>query len=115
MVDHVSNGTMTVGFAGGTIQLRGDFAKGAQVTLCIRSEDIDIVPEGEQQHCSKETVYVRARVRRLMPSTANVRVALQSDCGRLFALLGKSRSAELDLREGDTVFAAFHYCSIHVI
>ena len=114
-VEEAANGMMSIRFDGGTVQLHGHFAKGARVTLCIRPEDMDIGHEREQQHCSREIVYLRARVRRLMPSTAHVRVALESDCGRLVALLGKSRTAELRLREGDEVLASFHCRSIHVI
>jgi tungstate transport system ATP-binding protein len=113
-VEQVEQGVMSVRFDGGTVQLHGQFSQGARVTLCIRPEDMDIGHE-RQQHCSKEIVYLRARVRRIMPSTTHVRVALESDCGRLVALLGKSRTAELCLREGDEVLASFHRRSIHVI
>lgn len=115
VVEQSSNGTMTVRFEGGKAQIQGNFSNGARVTLCVRSEDIDIGHEPEHPHCSKGVVYMRAKVRKLFPSSAQVRVALQADCGRLVALVGKSRFTELRLREGDEIMASFRCQSVHLI
>jgi tungstate transport system ATP-binding protein len=115
IVEQALNGTMTVRFDGGTAQLSGNFPRGARVTLCVRSEDIDVAPVWEQPHCPIGIVHIRAKIGRLFPSTTHVRVALQSDCGRLIALLAKSRFSELGLQEGAEVSASFHCRSVHVI
>ena len=60
-------------------------------------------------------VYIRAKVRRVSPWTAQYRIALHSDCGRLIALVSKSRFTELDLREGEGVFAAFSCAAVHAV
>lgn len=115
IVEQASNGMMTVCFDGGAAQLKGNFPGGTQVTLCVRPEDIEVEHKPEQLRCIKEIVHVRAKVKRAYPSTIHVRVALESDCGRLVALVDKSRFMELGLREGDEVLASFHSRSIHVI
>ena len=115
IVEESLRGTFTACFRGGAVKMRGHFSKGAQVTLCIRSEDIEISRHDKSPCCAQEIIVVRAKVRRLYPSAAHVRVALESDCGRLVALLGNARFTELCLREGDQVVASFHCQSVHVL
>lgn len=108
-------GMATMRFDGGTVQVRADFPIGTRVVLCVRPEDIDINHRREPQSCPKESVYFKARVQRVLPSTAHYRIALQSDCGPVIALVSKSKFTELALREGDNVLASFNAAAIHMI
>jgi ABC-type Fe3+/spermidine/putrescine transport system ATPase subunit len=104
----------TVRFDGGKARVIGEFPQGARLTLCVRSEDIDVT-QRRRQSCANETVDIQARVRRVSPSAGHYRVALEADCGRLVALISKSRFGESPIKEGDEVFASFSCKSIHVI
>ena len=108
-------GMTTMRFDGGTAQVRADFPIGTRVVLCVRPEDIDIDHRREPQSCPKESVYFKARVQRVAPSTTHYRVTLQADCGSVIALMSKSRFTELNIREGDNVLASFSSAAIHVI
>jgi tungstate transport system ATP-binding protein len=115
IAEETSGGMTRVRFQGGTMRVIGDFRPGAPVTLCIRPEDIDLTRDGEAQDCPKNTVYIRAKIRRVSPWTAQYRIALHSDCGRLIAFVSKSRFAELDLRKGEDVFAALSCRVVHAV
>ena len=115
IAEETSAGMTLVRFDGGATRVIGDFRPGARVTLCIRPEDIDLTRKGEAPVCAKNMVYIRASVRRVSPWTAQYRIALHSDCGRVIALISKSRFAELDLREGEDVFASFSCAAVHAL
>jgi ABC-type sugar transport system ATPase subunit len=110
-----SGGTSLVRFNGGTVRVEGEFHRGTRVTLCVRAEDISVVQRDDHQTCAKETVCIGARVCRVVPSATHYRIALESDCGRVVALVGRSKFTELSLREGDEVVTSFSCKSIHVI
>lgn len=115
VVQETAHGMTTVCFTGGTARVMGEFGLGERVTLCVRPEDISVTHYREQQYCPKETVYIRAKVRRIFRSMTQYKIALECGCGCVTALVTKSSFAELSLREGDDVLASFSFKAVHVI
>ena len=113
VAEETAGGMTLVRFPGGAARVSGNFHPGTRVTLCIRSEDIDLIPERQPRSCSNDLVYIKATVDRVTPWTTNYRVALHGDSGPLIALVPKIRFSELGLRQGQTVFAAFTSSVVH--
>jgi ABC-type sugar transport system ATPase subunit len=115
VVEETAHGMTTVRFNGGIARVMGEFRLDERVTLCVRPEDINVTHYREQQNCPKETVYIRAKVRRISRSMTQYRIALECECGCVTALVTKSSFAELSLREGNDVLASFSFKAVHVI
>lgn len=110
-----SGGSTLVRFAGAAGRVTGDFRPGTRVTLCIRSEDIDLSLDEKPRNCSNNRVYLRATVRKVTPLTTHYRVALHANCGPLIALVPRPRFTQLNLFEGQSVFASFEFSAVHAL
>jgi tungstate transport system ATP-binding protein len=105
----------TMRFNGGSVNVRGEFPAGAQVTLCIRPEDIRISRHGDGKSCAKSDIHIKTKIARIAPSIAEYRISLRADCGCLTALVSKPSFDGLSLREGDEALASFSPDAIHGI
>jgi tungstate transport system ATP-binding protein len=115
VVEKVMDGAATVCFNGGVTQVSGDFVPGANVTLCIRPEDISLSRPGERQPRLTGWNHLRARVASVSPWMLQYRLRLE--CGKIFlvAFMDRSSFLELGIREGDEVMASFNPKAVHVI
>jgi tungstate transport system ATP-binding protein len=115
VVEQAAHGIIIVRFNGGTARAMGDFSPGANVTLCIRPEDIDVDHYRGERQCPNEKICIRGNVLRISPSIAHYRIAIRTEFGCVTALASKSSFMELSFREGDDVSASFSLAAVHVI
>lgn len=89
------------------------FARGAQVLVCLRPEDVSLRRDGESGSESTRN-RLRCTIRELRLQGATVRVRL--DCGfPLLALITRRSAQEMALTVGETVLASFKATAIHCI
>jgi molybdopterin-binding protein len=107
-------GLTVVEVAGRKLEAAAPAAPGESVRLCIRPEDVTLVPAGEQGHLSSARNRLEGRIIAVTPSLTHHRVLV--DCGFPLAAAVTHLSAEdLALAEGLTVTAVFKASAAHLI
>jgi ABC-type Fe3+/spermidine/putrescine transport system ATPase subunit len=113
VVEQCHNGVARLCFAGGAIEIRGEFRPAAPVLLCLRPEDIRL-SRGDSAVCGSGS-RISVRIVKVIPSTPHYRLMLESGAGPLTALLSRGEFDALALREGDALTASFDAKALHVI
>jgi tungstate transport system ATP-binding protein len=108
------DGLAVVEAGGQKIEVAARVAAGERVRLCLRPEDVTLIPRGASASGSSARNRLTGRVVRLIPSGPHVRVVV--DCGIPLVALVTHRSAdELGLRDGAPVIATFKATAPHLI
>ncbi|MFQ5897259.1 MAG: ABC transporter ATP-binding protein [Candidatus Methylomirabilia bacterium] len=99
---------------GGKIEVAAEAAPGDRVRLCLRPEDVTLMPRDASLVASSARNHVAGTVSRLTAAGAYVRVVV--DCGfPLVALLTHRSVEELGIGEGAPVMATFKATAPHLI
>jgi tungstate transport system ATP-binding protein len=114
MVESCITGAARLRFEGGAVDVRGEFRPGAAVLLCLRPEDIHL-SSGKNTVCGSGNNHLAVRVVKVIPSTPQPRLILESAAGTLTVLTPRSTFAALDIHEGDLLSASFDLAAVHVI
>jgi molybdopterin-binding protein len=94
------------------IEASGEFAEGASVLVCLRPEDITLL--ADQPTAISARNHLNAVVTGLVDAGRMIRVEL--DCGfPLVALVTRLSAQELELRDRQSVVAAFKAPAVHLI
>lgn len=109
------NGLATISLGRVTIQAVAPQSPGSRVALCIRPEDITVIPAGNPSPSGSARNSLPAVIKRLVPLGPFTRVIL--DCGgmAITALLTRKSCEELGLAAGTRVTAQVKATAIHVI
>jgi len=109
-----SDGLALVEAGGEKIEVAAAVAPGERVRLCLRPEDVTLVPAESPASGGSARNRLAGRVVRLIPGGLHVRVVV--DCGVPLVALVTHRSVdELGLREGISVVATFKATAPHLI
>ncbi len=107
------DGRLIVAANGLHLEAVGDLEAGRSVWLCLRPEDVTLLPADDSTPSSARN-RLSGRILRLTPQGALVKVSL--DCGfPLVALITRASAQELGLQEGAQVTAVFKASAIHLI
>jgi tungstate transport system ATP-binding protein len=107
-------GVTVVEVAGRKLEAAAEAAPGEAVRLCIRPEDVTLVPAGEAGHLSSARNRLEGRIVTVTASLGRMRVLV--DCGFPLAAAVTRRSVEdLGLAEGAPVTAVFKASAAHLI
>ena len=105
-------GLLTMDVAGHRVQAVGSLPAGQRALLCLRPEDVTLLPAAESGRLSSARNNLPARVVRLVPAGPLLRVHL--DCGApLGALVSRPSATALGLMEGMAVIATFKASAAH--
>ena len=105
-------GLLTLDVAGHRVQAVGSLPAGQRALLCLRPEDVTLLPAAEMGRPSSARNNLPARVVRLVPAGPLLRVHL--DCGApLSALVSRPSATALGLMEGMAVIATFKASAAH--
>lgn len=106
-------GHLIVAANGLHLEAVGDMAVGRRVWLCLRPEDVTLLPaDGALPSSARNRL--TGRIQHLTPQGALMRVSL--DCGfPLVALITRASAQELGLHEEAQVIAAFKASAVHLI
>jgi tungstate transport system ATP-binding protein len=108
------DGLAVVEAGGQKIEVAAKVSPGERVRLCLRPEDVTLVPRGTTTSGSSARNHLAGRVVRLIPGGPHVRVVV--DCGIPLVALVTHRSVdELGLREGAPVIASFKATATQLI
>ena len=114
VVEECGDAVARLRFEGGAIEMAGDFRAGTAVLLCLRPEDIHL-HRNERSTCGTGPGHLAVRVVKVIPSTPQSRVVLESASGALVALVPRAVFSALDIHEGDALTASFDPAAVHVI
>lgn len=96
------------------VLIPADNAIGDEVLVCLRPEDITLIPGDTPLPSTSARNQLRGRVERISPYGCLYRITL--DCGfRLVALITPHSLEELDLEEGKQVVAIFKATAAHAV
>lgn len=105
-------GLLTLDVAGHRVQAVGSLPAGERALLCLRPEDVTLLPAAEMGRPSSARNNLPSRVVRLVPAGPLLRVHL--DCGApLFALVSRPSATALGLMEGMAIIATFKASAAH--
>jgi molybdopterin-binding protein len=105
-------GLLTLDVAGHRVQAVGSLPAGQRALLCLRPEDVTLLPAAEMGRPSSARNNLPARVVRLVPAGPLLRVHL--DCGApLSALVSRPSATALGLMEGMAIIATFKASAAH--
>ncbi len=108
------DGLALVEAGGEKIEVAATVAPGERVRLCLRPEDVTLVPAETLVSGSSARNHLAGRVVRMIPGGPHVRVVVE--CGIPLVALVTHRSVdELGLREGAPVIATFKATAPHLI
>jgi molybdopterin-binding protein len=103
---------LTVAVGEVCIEASGEFNEGAPVLVCLRPEDVTLL--ADQPSAISARNHLSAVVTGLIDAGRMIRVEL--DCGfPLVAVVTRLSAQELELREGQSVVAAFKAPAVHLI
>ncbi|HEV8663364.1 MAG TPA: ABC transporter ATP-binding protein [Candidatus Methylomirabilis sp.] len=109
-----TEGLLTLEVAGHRVQAVGMLPAGERALLCLRPEDVTLLPAAEMGRRSSARNNLPGRVTRLAPAGPLLRVHL--DCGTpLTALVTRPSAAALGLVEGAQVIATFKASAAHCL
>lgn len=114
VVEECGDGVARLRFEGGAIEMAGDFRAGTAVLLCLRPEDIHL-HRNERSTCGTGPGHLAVRVVKVIPSTPQSRLVLESASGALVALVPRAVFSALGIHEGDALTASFDPAAVHVI
>jgi len=115
VVESVSEGLARVRINGGCSQIVGNFQAGAQLYLCLRSEDITLSLPGAENCKSSARNRLQGKALKVTPWGAHYRVALVCGETHLVAFITRPSFLELKIAEGDEIVASFKASAVHVI
>ena len=100
--------------AGNWVQAVGTLPAGERALLCLRPEDVTLLPAAERGRVSSARNNLAGRVVRLVAAGPLLRVHL--DCGApVTALVTRPSAAALGLAEGTAVIATFKASAAHCL
>jgi tungstate transport system ATP-binding protein len=109
-----AEGLLTLEVAGNRVQAVGTLPAGERVLLCLRPEDVTLLPAAERGRVSSARNNLPGRVVRLVAAGPLLRVHL--DCGApVAALVTRPSAAALGLAEGTAVIATFKASAAHCL
>jgi len=111
-VESSGNGIARIRFDGGVAEVKGAFAPGARVILCLRPEDISLSRKAGE---AEKPNQLHVKILKIIPSTLHYRFSLQCGGSQLSALIARSSFVDLGVNEGDELSAFFNSSSVHVI
>jgi tungstate transport system ATP-binding protein len=107
-------GVTVVDVAGQKVEVASPAAPGDRVRLCIRPEDVTLVPAGGGGHLSSARNRLEGRIQAVTPVLGGVRLLV--DCGfPLVAAVTRRSMEDLGLAEGSAVMAMFKASAAHLI
>ena len=110
-ISSYDDGVVTVDINDNTIEGISDYQAGAEVSICVRPEDITLAPS---LALSSARNYFAGEVNSMASSGPLVRIEL--DCGfPLVALLTKRSAQEMGLKVGKYIYASFKATAVHII
>jgi tungstate transport system ATP-binding protein len=110
----VQPGLAVLDAAGQKIEVAAEVTPGDRVRLCLRPEDVTLMPSEAAQPTSSSRNHLPGTITRLIPAGPHIRAVV--DCGfSLVALLTRRSVDELGLTKGAPVIAAFKATAPHVI
>ena len=102
---------VTIDIGGRVIEAISDYAVGAEVSACIRPEDITLALSKTSSSARIAFVGEVTRAVSMGPLTR-----IEIDCAfPLVCLVTKRSAGELDLKKGKQVYATFKATGVHVI
>ncbi len=110
----VDSGLVTVDVAGRDVEAAGAGEPGADVLVCLRPEDIVLVPPDEAAKMTSARNRLPAVVRRVVPAGAHVRVELDAGFA-IVALITKQSLEDLNLAPGSRAVVSFKAVAVHLI
>ena len=109
-----AEGLITLDVAGHRVEAVGTLPAGERALLCLRPEDVTLLPASEMGRVSSARNNLPGRVVRLLPAGPLLRVHL--DCGApVTALVTRPSAAALSLAEGTAVIATFKASAAHCL
>ena len=105
----------TVRIDDGVIKARALVQPGSRVTLCIRSEAIEVRRLNEESCVSNRVNQLKAKVTKVVPGMYRYRLTLQSGNSGLIVSVGRKNVSEFLPRERDEVMVYFEPKDVHVI
>jgi ABC-type Fe3+/spermidine/putrescine transport system ATPase subunit len=105
----------TVRIDDGAIKARALAQPGSRVTLCIRSEAIEVRRLDEESCVSNRVNQLKAKVTKVVIGMYRYRLTLQSGKSGLIVSVGRKNVSEFLPREGDEVMVYFAPKDVHVI
>ena len=107
-------GVTVVDVAGHKVEVASPASPGDSVRLCIRPEDVTLVPPGGPAHLSSARNRLEGRIQAVTPVLGGVRVLV--DCGfPLVAAVTRRSMEDLGLAQGSAVTAMFKASAAHLI
>lgn len=112
-VETVDRGMVVIRIPGGCVEAVSDMHPGTKVLVCLRPEDVTLSLQKDGGWTSARN-QLTGQVTQILPQGALVHVVL--DCGfPLTALITRTSAANLRLKTGDEVQAAFKASALHLI
>jgi len=112
-VIRVKNGSFVASVAGREVEAVGDLGSGEEVTLCIRAENVTLLPLASGGHTHHGNTF-STTVNKI--TSMGFYQKVQVTCGfPLMAYITNSSFSDLSLKEGAEVLASFNIKAVHVI
>jgi len=108
IVESNEGGIAMIDLGGSNVSCVSTFPAGAAVLFCLRAEDIIL---SKERGTSSVRNTLHSRITKLTPVGPLVRVKMEN---ALVALITKQAAEELELREGQEIFASFKATAVHL-
>jgi len=109
VIESNEGGLAIVDVFGAKVTAVSNFKEGEAVLVCLRPEDV--ILSREKLKSSIRNV-LSVKIRKIMPIGPLVRVTMENS---LVALITKQATDDLELKEGDEIYATFKATSVHVV